>query len=481
MTPLVGTKFGLPVGEKAFIQSEDLMITLLEVEDPRCPEDVTCTSGPFQKVLINVTREGRDLGEHELTLDPEHADLAAKTFGQHCVRFTWLSRHQRSIIDREEYYAAGFIVSPVEELTSAFNRFGFDLFGELVNWDGRGENIFISPLSVSAALSMTYNGASGSTARAMASTLHIEGMERQVVNKAAAAMLRALDGLGPDVQLSIANSLWARQDVPFEDDFLQRNRDYFGAEVASLDFGDPAARDTINRWVSERTEGKIEEIVKEIRATDIMFLINAIYLSGAWMYPFDPEETTLATFHLLDGSEKEHPMMSREGTYMHYQGEGFQALRLPLRESRIGVYVFLPDEDSSLPELLSKLNPGDWESWMSQFELRHGPLVLPRFKFEYEALLNEALEALGMGEAFGGGHDFSAMSPTNPWIDRVRHKTYVKVYEEGIEAAAATSVGIAVSKPPPFEFIVDRPFFFAIRDDNTKAILFMGAVFDPVE
>jgi serpin B len=478
----VGARFSLPVGERAFIQSENILITLLEVEDPGCPEDVVCVTGPLQKVLINVTREGRDLGEHELTLDSEHADLAAKTFGQHCVRFTWLSRHQRSIIDREEYYAAGFIVLPVEELTSAFNRFGFDLFGELVNWDGRGENIFISPFSVSLALAMTYNGAATTTEQAMASTLHIEGMERQVANKAAAALLRFLDGLEHDVELSIANSLWARQGLPLEGDFLQRNTDYFGAEVASLDFGDPSARDAINQWVSDQTRGKIEEIVKEIKATDIMFLINAIYLSGPWQYPFEQEETTSGTFHLLDGSEKEHPMMSCEGTYMHYQGEGFQALKLPLRDSRIGVYVFLPDEDSSLPEFLSKLNSDDWESWMSRFELRHGPLVLPRFKFEYEALLNGALEALGMGEAFSPGADFSAMSPTNPWIDRVRHKTYVRVNEEGVEAAAATSVAVeAVSRPPPFEFIADRPFYFAIRDDNTKAILFMGAVFDPIE
>ena len=480
VTPLVGTEFSLPVGERAFIQSEDILITLLEVEDPRCPEGVNCIQGPYKKARFTVTSQGQDLGEHELVLDSEDDGLDTISFGSYDVHLVSVSRYQRSMT-LEEYYEATFTVSAVEELTSAFNRFGFDLFAQLVNWHGRGENIFISPLSVSLALAMTYNGASTTTEQAMAHTLHIDGMDREVVNRAAAALLRSLGGFEHDVELSIANSLWARQGLPWEGDFLQRNKDYFGAEIASLDFGDPAAKDTINQWVSEQTRGKIEEIVKEISPNDVMFLINAIYLSGPWMYRFNEEETAPGTFHLLDGSEKEHPMMSQEVPYPHYYGDGFQALKLPLRDSRIGVYVFLPDEDSSLPEFLSRLNLDDWESWMSGFEIRSGPLVLPRFTFEYEARLNDALISLGMGEAFGPGADFSAMSPASPWIDRVDHKTYVKVYEEGIEAAAVTSVGIALSKPPPFEFIVDRPFFFAIRDDYTGTVFFMGAVFDPVE
>ena len=211
-------------------------------------------------------------------------------------------------------------------------------------------------------------------------------------------------------------------------------------------------------------------------------MINAIYFNGTWLIPFSEENTTERTFHLADGSDKQLPMMSRSGKFQYLRGEGFQALKLPYQKPQVGMYLFLPDPDSDLNEFLETLAAGNWETWLSQFEEGQGEVVLPRFKLEYKATLNDALTALGMGVAFGGGANFSEMAPGDLFIDRVVHKAVVEVNEVGTEAAAVTAVMMAESMAAfKFDFVVDRPFFFALRDDRTGTVLFMGAVYEPGE
>ena len=364
----------------------------------------------------------------------------------------------------------------VSGVASANSRFGFKLLHDLRERDPGG-NIFISPLSISIALTMTYNGAVGETERAMAEALEIDGLDLSTINNSNAALRTSLENPDPKVEISIANSIWSRQGIDFNPEFLERNRTFFGAEIASLDFSSPQATAIINDWVNTNTNGKIEKIVDRIDPQTLLFLINAIYFKGNWQDEFDPSRTRQGTFQLPNGGEKQVQMMRREGEYPYFRSENFEATSLPYGDGQLGMYIFLPSRDSSLNKFLRNLNTENWEGWISQFQDRRHEMMLPRFKLEYEVRLNDTLKALGMGIAFGGGANFSGMGP-NLFISEVRHKTFVEVNEEGTEAAAVTAVVIAASVPPVFR--VNRPFFFTIYDAETQTILFMGTVTEPM-
>ncbi len=367
-----------------------------------------------------------------------------------------------------------------EEVISANTLFGFNLFSELVREDA-GKNVFISPLSISIALGMTYNGAAGKTQEAMAKALELKGMKLEDINPGYAGLMKDLKSSDPRVELLIANSLWARREVEFEPDFLKRNKEFYKARITTLDFADPGSPGVINKWVSENTKGEIKKIVEQIDPQTVMFLINAIYFRGKWSCEFDKSRTKDDIFYLLDGTEKSVPMMSQSGRYQYYRGKGFQAVSLPYGDGRMSMYIFLPDEGSSLSDFLAGLNRENWGKWLPLFHYMEGDIRLPRFKLEYEKSLNNALESLGMGIAFDPGKaDFRGMSDTTLYIQSVLHKAVVEVNEEGTVAAAVTSVMMGItSVPERFTFIVNRPFFFAIHDNQTNSLLFMGAVVKP--
>ncbi len=376
-------------------------------------------------------------------------------------------------------------VSIDTNVVTANTRFGFDLFNEIRQTE-ENKNIFISPLSVSIALAMALNGAAGETEQAMTNTMHLQGLDAESINVGYAGLRGALQTSDPKVTLTIANSLWARQGVPFKQDFLQRNTEYFGAEIATLDFMDPNTLITINQWVNTNTNGKIPKILDEINADLVLFLINAIYFKGTWQTEFDPAHTRDGTFHLATGGEKQVPMMTRSGDYPYYENyeEKFQAISIPYGDGRMSMYVFLPYRESDLNAFLEGLNTENWENRISQFREQEIFLSIPKFKLEYEKTLNNPLQSLGMEIAFAAGlADFSRMADLdrlgkNLYIGEVLHKAVIEVNEEGSEAAAVTSIGIRATSAPP-EFIANRPFFFAIRDNETETILFMGTVVDP--
>jgi len=369
-----------------------------------------------------------------------------------------------------------------DRLVSANIIFGFKLFAEIVKQD-TGKNIFVSPASVAIALAMTYNGAGGETKQAMAGALQLHGMSLEEVNRANAALRAILENPDPKVQLDIANSLWARKGIIFKPVFMKRNEDFYGAEVTTLDFDDPAAPSTINSWVSKKTNGKINKIIESISSDAILFLINAIYFKGNWTVEFAKEKTEERPFYLLDGRQENHSMMSQSGNYRYYRGENFQGVSLPYGENkRVSMYIFLPNKDFSLKEFLESLNAENWKNWMSQFHMMEGSIVLPRFKLEYELNLNNALKALGMEVAFDKSRaNFENMYPissgVNVFINEVKHKTFLEVDEQGTEAAGVTSVEMRITSiGQEFSMIVDRPFFCAIRDNETGTILFMGSI-----
>jgi serpin B len=368
--------------------------------------------------------------------------------------------------------------SSISNVASANTSFGFKLLKDLQKRQP-DTNIMISPLSISIALTMTYNGAVGETQRAMASVLEIESLGIETVNRSNATLRNSLENTDPKVEIAIANSIWSRQGVDFNPIFLDRNRELFEAEIRSLNFNDPQAPEIINSWVDTNTNGKINQIVQRIDPATLIFLINAIYFKGSWQKEFDKSATRDGIFHLSDGRQKRVKMMYRKGAYPHFRGENFEAVRLPYGEGRVSMYIFLPNRDSNLNDVIEQLNAENWSTWMSQFQesTDDSELILPRFKLEYEVRLNDTLTALGMGIAFGTGADFSGMG-TQLFISEVRHKTIIEVNEEGTEAAAVTVVVGQESAPPIFR--VDRPFLFAIHDERTQTILFMGTVVEPM-
>jgi len=375
---------------------------------------------------------------------------------------------------------------PAEKsLASAQNGFGFKLFSQLTAGEG-SENVFISPTSVAFALAMTWNGAAGETREAMSRALELQEMSLDDVNRASLALKNALQQADPAVQLHIANSLWAKKGLDFKPDFLDRNRQFFKAEVAALNFADPGAAATINDWVGRNTAGKIQKIIDRIDSNSILFLINAIYFKGRWTAEFKKELTTQRPFTPATGNGIQVPMMTQSGSYQYYQTPDFQAISLPYGNRRWNMRIFLPSPGRSLSQFLKSLTASNWDTWMHSFRKRDGDISLPRFRIEYEKGLNDALKALGMESAFDRTRaDFSGMIQTSEraYINEVKHKTFVEVNEEGTEAAAATSVGVQVTSvqvpQERFRMVVDRPFFCAIRDDQTGAVLFLGAINNP--
>ena len=375
---------------------------------------------------------------------------------------------------------------PLDPRLAAANvKFGFKLYSQLLR-ESAEKNIFVSPSSIAMCLTMAYNGADGATRAAMARALETEGLSPEELNRAYAGFRAALENPDAKVKLQIANSLWARQGVQFKPDFIQHTRDYFGAQVTALNFNDPASAATINRWVSEKTSGKIDKIVDQIDSSSVLFLINAIYFKGAWAKAFDKAKTRDNDFTLVRGTRRV-PMMSQSGNYQYLETPDFQALSLPYGGGRVSFYVFLPSSSSSLAAFEKSLNESNWQGWMDQFRATDGDISLPRFRVTYEAGLNDALKAMGMGVAFDEGRaDFSGIMETNGqrvFISRVKHKTFAEVNEGGTEAAAVTSTEMQTTamrqEPRRFRMVVDRPFFCAIRDNTSGAVLFMGSIYDP--
>lgn len=370
--------------------------------------------------------------------------------------------------------------------TQSFNanpQFNLKLFSAIAKTN-RDRNIFVSPTSIAIALSMLYNGASGTTQQEIASLLSLSKIDLKILNTTNASLLQNLQSADPSVDVAIANSLWARQGIAFRHQFLKNNRQFYQAQVTSLNFDSVESSGIINRWVEENTLGKIMQVVDRINPDDIMFLINAVYFKGNWTNQFDKNLTAQQSFYLANGTSKQHPFMSGAGDYRYYENQQFQAINLPYGDRRLSMYIFLPKKNSNLNTFLGQLNPTNWNQWLSQFKSQKGTIELPRFKQEYEIELSKTLMALGLKTMFDANKaDFANLTSERVKVNSIKHKTFIEVNEEGTEAAASTSVGVGVTSATPsskpFSMIVDRPFFYAIRDNQTGIILFMGTIVDP--
>ncbi len=369
-------------------------------------------------------------------------------------------------------------------LIESDNEFGLKLFREINAVQG-DSNLFISPLSISMALGMTLNGADGETQQAMERTLALSGLTSEQINESYRHLIELLTGLDPQVQFDIANSIWYKQpDLPEpEADFLQRCQQYFDALVTGLDFSLPEAAPTINAWVEENTNGKIEEIVDDpIDPSICTFLINAIYFKGSWIYQFDENQTQDEPFHLLDGSTTTCPLMSQKAVHGYLLNDDFMAVDLPYGDGSYSMTLFTPQQSLDPDDLITRMNPENLAAWLGQMTSDSIDVFIPRFKLEYKRELKRDLTALGMGVAFSPGQaDFTKMYQDMPvWIGKVKHKTFLEVNEEGTEAAAVTSVEMEYTGIPETPvFRANRPFVFIIRENKSGTILFIGKIIDP--
>jgi len=367
---------------------------------------------------------------------------------------------------------------------SSANAFGLDLFRRLAA-DDRDENVFISPLSAYLALGMTANGAAGETLAEMRAALHQTDLGEDEANVAYRGLLDLFLDLDSDVELRIANSIWYRLGLPVSTPFVERSADVFDAEVAALDFEDPRSVDTINDWVSSRTNGRIQDMISSIRPEDVMFLINAIYFKGQWSQAFDRAETQDRAFERLDGTTVQVPTMRRSdfGVLRHQVRDEFEGAELRYGRGAFAMTILLPPPGVAPADLIAGVDDATWSAWMDGFEETSSidAVVLPKFRLEWEKKLNADLQAMGMSRAFDAfGADFSRIGESGEdlYITEVKQKSFIEVNEEGTEAAAATSVGVGVTSLPP-SFVVDRPFLFAIRERFSGTVLFIGQILDP--
>ena len=369
-------------------------------------------------------------------------------------------------------------------LVDANNKFGFKLFSEIQKSQSN-ENVFVSPISIAIALSMTYNGAGGETQEAMAKTLNFQGMSLEEINQANKELGILLNSLNPEIKLNIANSIWTGKGISFSPSFLQVNQDFYQSQVRKIDFSHPESLKIINNWVKDKTEGKIEKIIQELNYNDVMVLLNAIYFKGNWNQQFSEYFTREMRFYLANGTQKQHPIMFQSSEHLYYENEDFQAVSLPYKKGLVSMYIFLPREQVGLEGFYQVLNEENWKNWMEQFEDYQVNLGLPKFKTEYEVTLNDALKSLGMKIAFDeSAADFSGMGPIPPnlYISKVKQKTFVEVNETGTEAAATTSLKfqfLSLTIVQTVDMLINRPFFFVIRDNDSGTILFMGEITNP--
>jgi len=369
------------------------------------------------------------------------------------------------------------------KLVNASNAFSFSLLSKSL--DGTLENRMISPLSVSTALSMTLNGASGTTLQAIQKTLGLDGLTKEEINTISLELSTALQKSDPNVVMTIANSIWIKNGFTVLDPFITANQTYYKAQVTKLDFN-PAAVTTINKWVSDKTNGKIPTILEQISSNEIMFLINAIYFNGKWKYQFDKSKTANEPFNAVNKINLSVPMMKMEERFGYSVQPGYKALKMPYGADKFQMVLLLPDVGTTPDKLAASLNPEKWSTLNGALQNKTKvPVWIPKWKFSWDITLNGILSSLGMEVAFDPNRaNFSGINADNQlYITKVIHKTFIDVSESGTEAAAVTSVGVGVTSMPadPPSFYLTRPFLFFITEEDSGAILFAGKIENPLE
>lgn len=396
----------------------------------------------------------------------------------------------------KDYEDAVSVTELDETYTSGLNDFAFNIFSELRD----GENIFISPYSISTALSMLYNGADKETRDEMAELLgynQLEGYTKEFdeaanhyMNANSKFLMEAMQKADPKVKFNVANSIWLSKDGEFNDSMetalLAPARFYYGGDIFNVDFKEDKTIDNVNAWVSDKTEGMIDPFIEAFSDREMLrlFLVNAIYFNGKWSIPFSPEYTRRDNFNGKDAIRMVDMMFMEDTEFRYLSENGIKGIEIPYGDGRIVMNILIPEETESktIDELYNELTIEEKESLLIKIDTlgktEIGTLELPKFEMEYGIkILNEALKELGMVKAFQAGEaDFKQIGE-DLFVSAVSHKAKIRVEEWGTEASAATGIEMETTSAMPEEkinFIVNVPFVFFIRDTKTEAILFIG-------
>ncbi|MBU1240790.1 serpin family protein [Myxococcota bacterium] len=371
-----------------------------------------------------------------------------------------------------------------QELVAGNTQFALDLYGAIA--DSEGGNLFYSPFSISIALAMTYAGAENGTQTEMASIFHYtlpEPQLHQAFNTLDLDLSSRGTGDASEFRLHLANALWGQTGYHFETPFLDTLALNYGSGLNLMDFiTDPdGARVTINDWVEEQTEDRIQDLIPEgaITSDTRLVLTNAIYFFGEWLNLFDSDNTAPGDFHKDDGSSVSVDMMHQALSLPSYQGVGYEAVALPYKGETVSLLVIAPDA-GTMDTFEQTLDATLLTSIVNALQPTYLQLTMPKFTFEHRLPLKNLLMGMGLHAPFTPGvADFSGVDGTTGLvITDILHKAFIAVNERGTEAAAATAVVEGITSVPPV-VTLDRPFLFMVRDNVTGTILFMGRLADP--
>jgi len=400
---------------------------------------------------------------------------------------------------------SGATIEGVKDVVKANNQFSIDLYSEISK--DSNDNIFFSPWSISTAVAMAYEGARGDTANEIQSVFHFP--EDDNVRRASfAKMLNTINKAGGKYKLHTANAIWLQEDYPFLEEYKDTISTYYLGEVKNIDFVNNPSQSSsqINSWVLGHTNNKIKDIVSPDMFNDLTraVLTNAIYFKGKWEHQFDRDDTKPGDFTLESGEKIKVEMMSLTDTDLEFnyaESDGVQILEMQYQGDKISMLVLLPrvgidpymtnvkfereriePKLSNLSHLESILSEEKLQEWRSKLKPQSVYIYMPKYKFKTFYSLNDYLKSMGMSLAFGNA-DFSGMDGTKMlYIDKILHKAYIDVYEEGTEAAASTAIVMTMGiKMPDYIFKADHPFIFIIQERETGNILFIGRVNDPSE
>ncbi|WP_164779475.1 serpin family protein [Paenibacillus kobensis] len=409
------------------------------------------------------------------------AAIAATVLTSGCSSAT--NQHKPITLEQREQLSE----SIDQTIVQSSNHFGLRLHEQLVKSES-GHNVFLSPLSISTAFAMAANGSKGDTLNELLHVLGWDGKSAQDLNAAYQQLLSLISEPGAGVELRIANSMWSDKKAALLTAFTDTLHQYYGAEPKQADFTDPHnTAKQINGWVSEHTNSMIKKLLDadSVNPDTVLMLLNAIYFNGEWKEPFRKSDTSDAPFHLIDGSDVTAAFMSQSGQFEYKKTDSYEAIRLPYGEGQMAMTIVLPANGKTLDDFQQLL----WNGKITvsdRFAKHRGSIRLPKFKMEYSAKLNDALQKLGMKLPFdSNAADLSGITGKRDLvISKVLHKSIIEVSEEGTEAAAVTSIETVATSAPavdpvPFNMNVNRPFYFAIEDLQSGVQLFTGSMYNP--
>lgn len=357
------------------------------------------------------------------------------------------------------------------------NKFSLKLFAHIYKEEKGNDNYCLSPLSASWALSMAANGASGATRDQMYATLGFSANDAEKINAYQQKTIKRLSSLDlKRVTLNIANSMWVNENFKIKKGFEKSNTQFYDATINNIKFDQSAAK-AINDWCAQKTEGKISEIIKEIDPMAQLYLINAIHFNGRWTTVFHKERTKEEEFTKESGEKIKVQMMHQNTKIPYYEDENIQMAAKPFGDEYYEMLFILPREGVTMDRCVELLEE-NLDTWNKAREKEEVNLSVPRYKANYGTSLKKTLQSMGMSDAFTSGKaNFNALSNETLFIGDVLQKTFVKVDEEGAEAAAVTSVSLmatAAGPPQPKNMVLNRPFIYIIRERGAGNILFIG-------